>query len=114
MACPWCFRATATRATTSREIAADLVARNGDALADEPGEGAFREVAEQTVFGEIRKTLDALGIAFDVYSNEMALYEEGKLEETLADLRDAGSGLRQRGRGLAARDGARSRRATAC
>jgi arginyl-tRNA synthetase len=69
------------------EIAADLIARNGDALADEPGEGAFREVAEQTVFGEIRKTLDALGISFDVYSNEMALYQEGKLEETLADLR---------------------------
>jgi arginyl-tRNA synthetase len=69
------------------EIAADLVARNGDALADEPGEGAFREIAEQTVFGEIRKTLDALGICFDVYSNEMALYQDGKLEETLADLR---------------------------
>jgi arginyl-tRNA synthetase len=69
------------------EIAADLVARDGDALADEPGEGVFREVAEQQVFGEIRKTLDALGISFDVYSNEMALYQEGKLEETLADLR---------------------------
>ncbi len=70
-----------------REIAADLVARVGDALAEEPGEGVFREVAEQQVFGEIRKTLGALGIAFDVYSNEMALYQDGKLEETLADLR---------------------------
>ena len=69
------------------EIAADLVARDGAALADESGEGVFRRVAEQTVFSEIRKTLDALGIAFDVYSNEMALYEEGKLEETLGDLR---------------------------
>jgi arginyl-tRNA synthetase len=69
------------------EIAADLVARDGDALTEEPGEGVFREVAEQQVFGEIRKTLDALGIHFDVYSNEMALYQEGKLEETLADLR---------------------------
>jgi len=69
------------------EIAADLVARDGDALTEEPGEGVFREVAEQQVFGEIRKTLDALGICFDVYSNEMALYQEGKLEETLADLR---------------------------
>ena len=56
------------------EIAADLVARNGDALAEEPGDGVFREVAEQQVFGEIRKTLAALGISFDVYSNEMALY----------------------------------------
>jgi len=69
------------------EIAADLVARDGAALADESGEGVFRRVAEQTVFSEIRKTLDALGISFDVYSNEMALYEEGKLEETLTELR---------------------------
>jgi len=70
-----------------KEIAADLVSRDGDALTEEPGEGVFREVAEQQVFGEIRKTLDALGIHFDVYSNEMALYQDGKLEETLADLR---------------------------
>jgi arginyl-tRNA synthetase len=69
------------------EIAADLVAKQGVALAGESGEGVFREVAEQTVFSEIRKTLDALGIGFDVYSNEMALYAEGKLEEALADLR---------------------------
>jgi arginyl-tRNA synthetase len=72
------------------DIAADLVARHGDALAGEPGDGVFREVAEQTVFSEIRKTLDALGISFDVYSNEMALYEEGKVEQTLADLRARG------------------------
>jgi arginyl-tRNA synthetase len=69
------------------EIAAGLVAHHGDALAEEPGDGVFREVAEQQVFGEIRKTLAALGISFDVYSNEMALYQDGKLEETLADLR---------------------------
>jgi arginyl-tRNA synthetase len=72
------------------EIAAGLVAHHGDALAEEPGEGAFREVAEQQVFGEIRKTLAALGISFDVYSNEMALYQDGKLEESLADLRMQG------------------------
>jgi len=69
------------------EIAAGLVASKGSALADESSEGVFRQVAEQTVFSEIRKTLDSLGIFFDVYSNEMALYEEGKLEETLAELR---------------------------
>jgi arginyl-tRNA synthetase len=69
------------------EIAAELVASKGGALAGESGEGVFRQVAEQTVFSEIRKTLDALDIGFDVYSNEMALYEEGKLEEVLTDLR---------------------------
>jgi len=69
------------------EIAAGLVEQRGPELAGESGEGVFREIAEQTVFSEIRKTLDALDIGFDVYSNEMALYQEGKLDEVLADLR---------------------------
>jgi arginyl-tRNA synthetase len=54
---------------------------------DEPGEGRFREEAEARIFEEIRSTLESLGIRFDVYTNEMSLYEEGKIEETLADLR---------------------------
>jgi arginyl-tRNA synthetase len=69
------------------ELAAELVSRHGDALAGEPATGVFREVAEQSIFSEIRKTLDALGISFDVYTNEMSLYEEGKIAETLAELR---------------------------
>ena len=63
---------------------------HGDGLVDEPGDGPdiFRRTAEERIFADIRRTLADLGIEFDVYSNEMDLYEEGKIEETLADLRE--------------------------
>ena len=70
-----------------REIAAALRDEHGDGLADEPPDGRFRSEAERIVFAEIRATTAALGIHFDVYFNEMSLYEEGKLEETLGGLR---------------------------
>jgi len=69
------------------EIAAALREHYGETLADEPGEGRFRQEAEARIFEEIRSTLESLGIRFDVYYNERSLYEEGKIEETLADLR---------------------------
>jgi arginyl-tRNA synthetase len=69
------------------EIAAALRERHGEALVDEPGEGEFRTEAEARIFREIRSTLESIGVHFDVYSNEMSLYQEGKIEETLADLR---------------------------
>ena len=62
------------------EIAARAARAHGEALVDEPGDGLFRETAETQIFGEIRKTLAALGIHFDVYSNERDLYEAGELE----------------------------------
>jgi len=70
------------------ELAADLRREHGDALAEGPDPEIFRRTAEQRIFEGIRRTLDALQIAFDVYSNEMALYDEGKIEETLKDLRE--------------------------
>jgi arginyl-tRNA synthetase len=69
------------------EIAAELRARHGDALVDEPAEGAFREAAQKRIFAEIEATLTALGIRFDVYTNEKTFYENGELERVLADLR---------------------------
>ena len=69
------------------EIAAALRERHGEALVEEPGEGLFRWEAQARIFEQIRATLDSLGIRFDVYFNEMSLYQEGKIEETLADLR---------------------------
>lgn len=67
-------------------IAAALRDEHGEALVDEPGDGVFREVAETRIFGEIRKTLEAMGIVFDVFSNEKDLYEQGRLEEVKTDL----------------------------
>ncbi len=72
------------------ELAAGLRAQHGEALVDEPGEGVFRETAENQIFGEIRKTLSALAIEFDVFTNERDLYESGETDRVLADLEAAG------------------------
>lgn len=72
------------------EIAAELRAQRGRELVDEPGDGAFRRVAQARIFDEFRATLEALRIRFDVFYNETSLYETGKIEETLRDLREKG------------------------
>jgi arginyl-tRNA synthetase len=72
------------------ELAAALREEHGEGLVDEPGDGRFRQAAQERIFGEIRKTLADLHIEFDVYSNEMDLYEQGRIEETLAALREKG------------------------
>ena len=72
------------------DIAAAIREREGEGWVDEPGEGGFRVEAESRIFGEIRATLDTLGIAFDVYFNENQLYDEGEVERVLADLRETG------------------------
>jgi arginyl-tRNA synthetase len=69
------------------EIARGLREKHGDSLADEPPEGLFRAAAQEWIFSEIRATLDALDVHFDVYFNETSLYESGRIEETLGDLR---------------------------
>jgi len=71
------------------EIAESLRVQHGEALVEEPAEGVFRERAEREIFGDIRATLDSIGIVFDVYSNENELYDGGKIEEVLADLRQS-------------------------
>jgi len=71
------------------EIASSLLESHGETLVDEPGDGRFREEAQASIFQEIRSTLESLGIHFDVYYNEMSLYQEGRIEETLGDLRSA-------------------------
>jgi len=71
-----------------REIAAALRESRGDALAGEGHDAVFRQAAEDAIFADIRRTLERLGIRFDVYYNEASLYTDGKLEETLAALRE--------------------------
>ncbi len=70
-------------------IARELVEKHGREYADEPGDGVFREIAKERIFAEIRDSLARLGIHFDVYTSETSLYREGKLDETVADLRAA-------------------------
>ncbi len=72
------------------DIAASLREAEGDGLVDEPGEGRFRDEAQRVIFKDIEGTLGRIGIYFDVYYNERSLYDDGKLDEALKDLRDAG------------------------
>lgn len=72
------------------DIAAEIESAEGDAWVDEPGDGRFREAAQRVIFEDITRTLDRVGVDFDVYYNERSLYDEGRIEETLADLRAAG------------------------
>ncbi|NNL66957.1 MAG: arginine--tRNA ligase, partial [Myxococcales bacterium] len=69
------------------DIAERIEAEHGDGWADDADEERFRAVAEKAIFAEIRDTLDRIGIAFDVFYNEKSLYDEGKLDEVVADLR---------------------------
>jgi arginyl-tRNA synthetase len=69
------------------EIAEEIRCEHGDDLTAEPEDALFRETAEKRIFADIRKTLSAMEIEFDVYSNEIDLYDEGKIEMVLEDLR---------------------------
>ena len=94
------------------EMARDLVARHGDALADDPALH-FQHYAEARIFEAIRATLNRIGIRHDRFFNEHGLYENGALEEVLGQLRargqlyeaaeweGAGDDERQRARGRA-------------
>ena len=72
------------------DIAASLREAEGDGLIDEPGEGRFRDEAQRVIVKDIEGTLGRIGIHFDVFYNERSLYDDGKLDEALKDLRDAG------------------------
>jgi len=87
---PVAFPADGYQGEYITEIADGLRKKQADALVDEPGEGRFREEAQRIIFEEITATLTRIGIDFDVYFNERSLYDDGKLEETLKDLRSAG------------------------
>ncbi len=73
-----------------KEIARALCAEHSEDLVDEDADGIFRERAEGVIFDDIRRSLSALGIEFDVYFNEKSLYDEGKIDDTLEALRARG------------------------
>jgi arginyl-tRNA synthetase len=73
-----------------REIAGALRDQHGDGLVGDGHDAVFRQAAEDAIFADIRRTLERMGIRFDVYSNEALLYTDGKVEAILAALREAG------------------------
>lgn len=53
----------------------------------------FRDRAVEVIFADIRKTLERLGVRFDVYFNEMSFYDErqpGNVWDVVAALRERG------------------------
>jgi arginyl-tRNA synthetase len=75
------------------EAASELVAEQGDALADlDPAERRARitEWAFQRMLAGIRQTLARLGLEFDVFFFEHTLHETGAIAETIEDLRERG------------------------
>lgn len=71
------------------DLARELIATHGDALAEMPGE-TFGEYARGRIAQQQKDTLARIGIVFDVYFREQSLYETGAVWQTLELLREKG------------------------
>ncbi len=69
-----------------REIAEICLKEKGQNLSENDFD-YFKKVAVEYCFGDIKKTMERLGIFFDVYFNESALYKSGEVDKTVADLK---------------------------
>ncbi|MDP3480715.1 MAG: arginine--tRNA ligase [Desulfoprunum sp.] len=72
------------------EIAQSLIDEVGNSLKDHADVTPFKEKAEGHIFKDISATLDRMGITFDNYFNERSLYDDGKIDEVVAELRAKG------------------------
>jgi len=68
-------------------IAEDLKAQHGAELRGELASGAFKQAAEAAIFRDIKQTLGRMKVQFDVYFNEDSLYQSGRIDAVLAELR---------------------------
>ena len=50
----------------------------------------FQKFGEEHNFGNIKKTLDRLGVHHDIFFNENSLYDSGAVEKTISDLKAKG------------------------
>lgn len=73
-----------------KNIAESLMEEFGDSLKDEDPEGRFKARAEEEIFNDIKGTLAALSIVMKIFYNENSLYTEGKIDEVLEKLNEAG------------------------
>jgi arginyl-tRNA synthetase len=62
------------------DIARKLKDKFGEKLINEPAEGKFKEAAESEIFNEIKKSLGAIGIHYNIFYNEKSLYDDGKID----------------------------------
>lgn len=69
------------------DVARTVLDAHGSSLLDSPELAIFKNAAEQSIFADIRATLERLAIVFDNFFNEDTLYADGRIEATLGDLR---------------------------
>ena len=68
-----------------KDIAQTILEDKGrDLLAGDP---IFKEQAEKTIFVDIKKSLNNLGIHFDQFTNEKTFYENGDIDRFLEELK---------------------------
>lgn len=72
------------------DIAQTLVERYNDSLVDNEDLTIFRETAEKSIFENIKNTISRLGFAFDIFSNENTLYENGSIDKVVRLLEQKG------------------------
>jgi len=71
------------------DIGRRLQDESGDSLKDEDVL-FFKDQAQKDIFADIDTTLKRIGITFDSYYNEHTLYEEGLIDDVVAELRSKG------------------------
>jgi arginyl-tRNA synthetase len=72
------------------DIARSLEKEYGATLKDSTEIEPFKKQAERYIFKDISSTLERMGIVFDNYFNEQSLYENGLIDEVVAELRAGG------------------------
>jgi arginyl-tRNA synthetase len=72
------------------DIARALKAERGDALVPVTDLEIFRSAAVTAIFADINQTCTRLGISFDVFTNELDLFNSGKVEDVVKALSDRG------------------------
>jgi len=72
------------------DISQSLVDEQGDSLKDHEDVTPFKEQAEKHIFKDISSTLSRMGIDFDNYYNERSLYDDGHIDDVVAELRAKG------------------------
>lgn len=73
-----------------REIARGLQTNHGAALAENADPEIFVKAAVAAIFAEIKQTCEKLGVGFDVYTNELDLMRDGRVDAVMAALRERG------------------------
>ena len=74
-----------------REIAQSLRAEYGERLAEENHDSeVFRAAAVRAIFADINRSCERLGISFDIYTNELDLISDGRVQAVLDGLQSRG------------------------